>query len=374
MSNYKKLMDGSVSEYRTRSGIAYWKAQVAAGNGHTFRKQGFASKTEALAWAKQMFEKRALNRGHVLRPTSVSFAVYAEQWLQDKRDQGVRQQTLMRYEDELRLRVLPYFGRTKLDGLTKGHLVGFLRSLRSMGLSSTSTNFAGQLFKSIVKQAELEDAMSPTGIHNVPLPRKARPAPIFWTGSEIEQFLNLTANHPKRDLWTFALFTGMRAGEIAGLKQDCVHLDRVSGGHQGFIEVRRSVEQKTQKLAETTKNGDRRIIPILPPIREILLRRVGNEFVFGGATPLDTSHFARDISREARRLGLPKITFHGLRHSFCSWIETQGMNRSTTSKIMGHRSQLTTDRYSHANEESLGQAVGDFLVNQRKSTNLSLVR
>jgi hypothetical protein len=105
---------------------------------------------------------------------------------------------------------------------------------------------------------------------------------------------------PNHDLWTFALFTGMRAGEIAGLKQDCVYVDRISGGHQGFIEVRRSVEQKTLQLVETTKNGDRRII--------------------------------------------------------------------------GHLSQLTTDRYSHANEDSLGQAVGDFLVNQRKSNNLSLER
>jgi integrase len=374
MSIYRKLIDRAVAEYRTGSGVTLWRAQIATGNGGTFRKQGFTSKAEAAEWAKLMFEKRALRRGQIVRASSVSFASYAEQWLQDKRDQGVRPQTLMRYEDELRLRVLPYFGRTKLDTLTKSHLVGFLRQLRSTGLSSTSTNFAGQLFKSIVKQAELEDAMPPTGIHNVPLPKKERPTPIFWTGSEIERFLALTANHPSHDLWTFALFTGMRAGEIAGLKQDCIHIDRVSGGHKGFIEVRRSIEQKTQKLVETTKNGDRRIIPILPPVREILLKHTDGEFVFGGATPLDTSHFARDIAREARKLGLPKITFHGLRHSFCSWIEAQGMNRSITSKIMGHRSQLTTDRYSHANEDSLGQAVGDFLVNQRKSNNLSLVR
>jgi site-specific recombinase XerD len=201
-------MDRAVAEYRTGSGVTLWKAQIATGNGDTFRKQGFPSKAEAVEWAKLMFEKRALSRGQIVRPSTVSFSCYAAQWLQDKRDQGVRQQTLMRYEDELRLRVLPYFGRTKLDTLTKSHLVGFLRQLRSTGLSSTSTNFSGQLFKSIVKQAELEDAMPSSGIHNVPLPKKERPTPIFWTGNEIERFLALTASHPNHDLWTFALFTG----------------------------------------------------------------------------------------------------------------------------------------------------------------------
>lgn len=374
MSNFKKLIERCVSEYKTASGVNLWKAKVATGNGQMFRKQGFASKSTAMIWAETMFEKRATNRGQVIRVTSATFGSYASQWMLDKRDQGIRDQTLMRYEDELRLRLMPYFGRVKLSALSKSYLVGYLRHLRASGLSSTSVNFSGQLFKSIVKQAELEDAMPYTGIHNVPLPRKDRPNPIFWSGTQIESFIAAVSEHPKRDLWTFALFTGMRAGEIAGLKQDCVHLDRISGGHQGFIEVRRSIEQKTQRLVETTKNGDRRTIPILPPVREILLRRQVGEFVFGGATPLDTSHFAREIAGEARRLGLPKITFHGLRHSFCSWIEGQGMNRSTTSKIMGHRSQLTTDRYSHANEESLGQAVGDFLVKQQKTGNLSLVR
>lgn len=374
MSKYRKFLEGAVSEYRTSGGLVLWKAQVPSGKGNTYRKQGFGTKSEATSWAEQMYEKRSLNRGHIVRSTSITFAAYARQWLDDKSSQGHREQTLMRYEDELRLRIIPYFGRMKLESLTKAHMVGFLRHLRSLDLSATSANFSGQLVKSIVKQAELEDAMPYTGIHNVPLPRKARPDPIFWTSGEIELFLNATKDHPNHDLWALALFTGMRAGEIAALKWDCITLDRIAGGHQGFIEVRRSIEQKTQRLVETTKNGDRRVIPVLPPVRELLIRRKGGEFVFGGSVRLDTSHFARDVNREAKRLGLPKITFHGLRHSFCSWIEAQGMNRSITSKIMGHRSQLTTDRYSHANEDSLGQAVGAFLVNQRKSNNLSLVR
>lgn len=375
MSKYRKLVLQFVSEYVTGSGTKLWKAHVPTGDGATFRKQGFTTNASALEWAESMFEKRQVNRGlQISRFSNTTVAEFSERWLKEKIGRkDIRTQTLMRYHDEFRLRIIPLFGRHKLREINKTKFFTFLNDLQKMDLSSTSVNFSAQLLKGIIRQAELEDIIPYTGIQNIPLPKKARPDPIFWSHNQIERFLEATIENPNCLLWKFALYTGMRAGEIAGLKWDCVHFERMHGGHIGFIEVRRSIEQKTQKLVETTKSGDKRLIPILPPVREILKCICNSgEFVFGGMRPLDTSHFARDLQREAKRIGLPKITFHGLRHSFCTWAEAEGINRSITSKIMGHRSQHTTDRYSHSNEETLGKAVGDWL-SQQKRNNLRIV-
>lgn len=73
-------------------------------------------------------------------------------------------------------------------------------------------------------------------------------------------FLNSTTNSKWHQLWKFVLFTGLRAGEVAALKWDCIHLAMKSGNHVGYIKVKRSCAQKTKFISERTKNGDRRIV------------------------------------------------------------------------------------------------------------------
>jgi integrase len=122
-------------------------------------------------------------------------------------------------------------------------------------------------------------------------------------------------------------------------------------------------------MQETTKNGDVRIIPILPEVREVLLRLMENEgdFIFGGKENLDSSHFSRQLKAELKNHpNLPQISFHKLRHSFCSYLDSTGMNRRIVSQILGHRQLSTTDRYSHINDNMLGNEMNRWLDNQNQ--------
>jgi len=124
----------------------------------------------------------------------------------------------------------------------------------------------------------------------------------------------------------------------------------------GFIKIEKSRCQKSGVI-HSTKNNETRQVPILAPAAEILLalpRRKG--FVFGGSDPLPVGqqkHFARTLQRIAIKAGLEPITFHQLRHSFCSLLDTMGVPRRIVSEIMGHRDLATTNRYSHMKDASV---------------------
>ncbi|MFN3453707.1 MAG: tyrosine-type recombinase/integrase [Pseudobdellovibrio sp.] len=78
-------------------------------------------------------------------------------------------------------------------------------------------------------------------------------------------------------------------------------------------------------------------------------------------------HFNRHPQTAQKKLPqLPFIKFHGLRHSFCSYLDSTGMSRRIVSEIMGHRDLNTTNRYSHVNNKMLGYEVSRWLNSQSK--------
>lgn len=357
----------------------FWKSIIPDGHGGQIRKQGFLSNSDATEYAVKKYLSVLSNaKGIKGINVSILFRDYSLEWLETKRRNGLAESSSMRYRDEIEYRLNPYFGSFKINDVEKYHLRNFISAQQDEGVSSALLRYAVTIFKSIMKSAECEDLISHKGISLVATPKQKKNEVDFWDNSEMQYFLNATIANVHHDLWKVALYSGMRAGEIAGLKKDCVHLDKTFGGYTGVIEVKRTYNQKTRQMQETTKNGDRRIIPILPEAREVLLRLIEGEgeFVFGGKENLDSSHFSRQLKTELEKhLNLPQISFHKLRHSFCSYLDSTGMNRRMVSQIMGHRDLSTTDKYSHVNDQMLGNETNRWLEtqNKQKTNNLRSV-
>jgi integrase len=264
-----------------------------------------------------------------------------------------------------------------MKDLEKNHLRNFIKYLQENKLSSSMIYRAVATFKSVIRKAEIDDVIPYKGITTIETPKKNKSKAKFWDQSQVHYFLNATTDNKLHDLWKFALFTGLRAGELAGLKFDCIHFDKFIGPYQGAIEVKRIYNQKTRRIEETTKNGDSRIVPILPQAKDVLMRQKrAGEFVFGGNDNLESSHFNRQLQSALKHLPqLPRIPFHGLRHSFCSYLDSSGMNRRMVSEIMGHRDLNTTNLYSHVNNQMLGLEMERWLQNQnqQKTNNLQAI-
>jgi len=147
------------------------------------------------------------------------------------------------------------------------------------------------------------------------------------------------------ELYASAVYTGMRAGELLGLRWDAVDLDG------RLITVKKS-------YAQTTKTAAIRHVPILDPLlpvlREWKARCWSNEWVFPSQKGTMQHPSARVLQETLRRcqerLGVPvadRITFHHLRHTFASHFMMRGGDLFRLQRILGHKTVQMTNRYAH---------------------------
>lgn len=190
----------------------------------------------------------------------------------------------------------------------------------------------------------------------------------FLTGGESRCLIKACGKN-LRGIVIFALNTGCRREEILGLKWENVDLKH------GFVHI------------QQTKNGESRDIPINAELRKTLrglIRRLDSPFVFLKPEPekLLQEITAKPKSEAAqgenkrksesetryhdirtafttacRKAGITDFRFHDLRHTFASHLVMAGVDLTTVSRLMGHKTLAMTLRYAHLAPDHLHRAV-----------------
>lgn len=374
----KKNVIKFIKKYNTNRGDR-WRVIMSDGHCGQIRKRNFISEEDAVSYAIAKYESVLSGKfnTHIVRKYTLN--EYSMIWLSQKARIGLTGRTINRYKDIIRIYICRFLGEIYLHEITKTHIRNFIAEMQDRSVTSYNVNSAITIVKMILRQALEDDYIQATNVLTVRTPKHNAKNPEFWDYSEIKFFLNASIHSENYNLWKFVLHTGMRASEVAGLMWDCVHFDMRSGDHVGFITVKRTCEQKTKIISERTKNNERRMIPIFPQIRDMLIEmklKAQGEFVFGGDKPIETSHLSRVLKQDLKQIpNLKRITFHGLRHSFCSFIDSTGLPRRIVAEIMGHRDLNTTNRYSHVSNQTLSNEVCNWLEKQSKqeSSKVSLI-
>jgi integrase len=183
-----------------------------------------------------------------------------------------------------------------------------------------------------------------------------------WTPEEAEAFLASTREHPAHALYVLALTTGMRQGELLGLKWADVDLGA------GVLAVRRTLqrqrgrglvfeEPKTAKSRRSIRLSQRAIAALRAHHdRQAFDRRAAGgewqdqDLVFCDATggPLDPSYQTATFKRATAVAGLSTIRFHDMRHTAATILLSRGVYVKLVSELLGHATiVLTLDTYSH---------------------------
>ncbi|MBU1207680.1 MAG: site-specific integrase [Proteobacteria bacterium] len=135
-----------------------------------------------------------------------------------------------------------------------------------------------------------------------------------------------------------ALTTGMRRGEILGLKWDYIRLE------------------SRFSILPITKNNTSRVVPINDTLYRILAEMPQKSgYVFGNGKPItDIKH---SFTSACRKAGITDFRFHDLRHTYASHLAIRGVHIRALQELLGHKTLAMTQRYSHLAPEQLQNAV-----------------
>ncbi|MHB8232927.1 MAG: tyrosine-type recombinase/integrase [bacterium] len=239
-----------------------------------------------------------------------------------------------------------YFGNKRLDDFSMLTVENMQSDIIKKGLSVAYTNRLTAVLKRMFVKAsdwELITEDDLKRIRKVKLLKGEVKRLRYLADDEAERLISNCDNYLKPIVIT-ALNTGMRKSEILNLTWDRVDmLNRVI-------------------LLDTTKNGERREIPINDNLYESLsgiVRRINVKHVFfNPRTVKPYNDIKKGFSAALGKSHILDFRFHDLRHTFASQLVMKSVDLATVRDLMGHKDIKMTLRYSHLSKTHLKEAVG----------------
>lgn len=345
---------GNVRHHATRD---LWEARYVGADG---RRHSIYAKTRRAA--QERLRTALQGADHGIRPIGqqLPVAVYLDDWLATSVSQRCRPTTIYSYTDTVRRYIVPAIGRIPLAKLEPEHVGRMLADLSASGrLSPTTVRYAYAVLRIALGRALKQGKVLRNVATLVDPPAKATHELRPLTAGEARAFLASVAGDRFGPLFLAAIGTGMRQGELLGLRWQDVDLDA------GTITVRHTLERGSRVLAEPKTERARRTLSlpsgVLTGLREQRRRQLeermatggrwhDGDFVFaaGNGRPLDPRNVLRAFHTALAAAALPRQPFHAMRHACATLLLEQGEELSVVSRILGHADLSTTaDVYAH---------------------------
>ncbi|MCC9311877.1 site-specific integrase [Kitasatospora sp. RB6PN24] len=345
----------------------------------TTRKEALAKLTEKIA---------ASNRGIPAPTAQGSVGAFLTYWLENVAVHRLRENTHTRYTACTRLYLIPGLGKKKLAKLTAKDVRTWLDQLRTTcqccargldiareqpqccaagtccgkRLSALTLAYIHSVLKSALEHAVREEEIPRNVARNVRMgtPRPRRFEPL--TTEEARAFLAATHGHRLHALFELALHTGLRKGELLGLRWEDLDL---AGG---TASIRRTLQRTNTAgltaLPTKTQSSERRIALPTPCLRSLEQHRdrqhqerevagegwkhSGYVFTRPNGSPIEGATLTRHFNALLRRARLRHIRFHDLRHSAATLLLEQGVELVVIKELLGHAHiGVTATVYAH---------------------------
>ena len=343
-----------------------WEGRIVVGhkeNGEPIFRYVLA-KTQKELLDKLHRDMELFQGAELTEDSRLTLGEWLDRWMEDYAAHTLRPSTLRSYEQYIRCYIKPCLGGKTVSRITRMDIQKLYTKLKHEGRVHDHPEYGHELSDSMVLRIHamlhrcLRDAETAHVILRNPaagamVPKAVSKPRQILTREQMDAFLAaVEQNEVWRDFFYTELTTGLRRGEICGLKWE--DFDEASG----TLKVRRAVHQEKGGKLTTwdtkTAAGTRTII--LPPSTAALLRErqksALTDWIFPNPlrpeqpTRPDTAYDRmKALLKEA---GLPSIRFHDLRHTFATHALTSGVDVKTLSGILGHtRSAFTLDTYTH---------------------------
>lgn len=303
----------------------------------------------------------AVGQGIYVESSKATVAEFARGRVDVWEDAGaITARTATRYRQLIENQIAPHIGDKLLQKLTRLDLEGWHATLRTGGLAPRTIGHAHRVLGKALGDAERDDLVTRNVCKLQKAPRVGESEMTIV--QDVPGFVSKLHGSRLYVPAMLALFTGMRLGEVLALRWRRIQLDRK------MLEVREALEPVKGVVgfkAPKTKAGRRDIsLPdiLLGALRDYRREQLELNMQLGlgrppddallfcqlDGSPLYPSNVSSDWGLFAQRIGMPEITFHGLRHTHASQLIDSGVDIVTISKRLGHANpRVTLAIYAH---------------------------
>ena len=353
-----------------------WEGRYTAGRDPETGKaiyKNVLGKTQAEAKAKlkqAIEEAKGLDAAKVGRYTVCQ---WMEIWFEHYAKVKVRPSSHQTYRGYIDNHIKPSIGKIPLEKLTSLELQKFYKKLlekgrvdrlesrhQSKGLSAKTVRNIHQIISSAMQLAREQKLITANPAEDCALPRLEHREMQTLPVEQLQSFLREAKDSGVFELYYLELTTGLRRGELLGLKWEDIDLER------GDLRVRRQIARINGEVVEAplkTKNAYR-TLPLAEDTVSVLLeqkKKVGSSpwvFPSPNGGPISPDSVLHMLHRVLKRAGLPKVRFHDLRHTFATLALQNGVDIKTVSGMLGHFSAgFTLDTYAHVTSAAQRQAA-----------------
>ncbi len=318
------------------------------------------------------------------KPENKSFSDFAVEYMKIQKD-ALSPTTYALYEKIISKHLVPYFGRMRLQDIRSYHVQDFILHLSSLPRSDgkeghlapqTVKRYTTVLRSMMAKAYKLFYMDDDVGLsRRLTFPKEKYQETDVFTIEEIKQILAASLSEPIniRLLIETALFTGMRRGEIVGIKWSDINFEKQQ------LSIKRSIYklhgEKPQEKEPKSHSGFRTIsIPnclcdTLLEYKAIQDATMPSKYVFTtkDGDVMNPHTPTKQFSKFLDRHGIRHLKFHCLRHTSATILLANGCDIKTVSARLGHSSIETTDIYVHLLEEVDRNAANAFNSFEQKT-------
>ena len=347
-----------------------WEARIIIGHkndGSPMYKSAFA-KTQKSA-LKQLHQLLDLYRDvDLTEECRMTLGEWMDKWMDEYMIFTIKENTIKGYRSQIDHQIKPYIGHKQLASLTTADIQKFYNKIKKEGRVHPHPIHGHVLSDSMVRKIHmmLHEAMevavreryivrNPTD--NTTIPKKTTTEKQVLDDSQLNRFLEAIQCEPYwHDFFYVEVMTGLRRGEICGIKWSDIDFN------EGTLCIKRSVSTKEGggvSIGETKTDAGVRTIIMPPSVATLLWKKRSdaiNEWVFPHYTnpsdPLHPSSAYKKLKTLLKRLELPLLRFHDLRHTFATQATDGGVDPKTLAGILGHTdASFTLDTYTHVTSD-----------------------
>lgn len=266
-------------------------------------------------------------------------------WLYNiKKFDNIKPSTFECYDTTFRLYISSHkIALNYVKDITSIKVQNYYIEMKNEGFSCATIKKVHKLLSSFFKYAVTNNLISQSPLVGVTVPTEYKEDTIqYYSAAEVQLIKEKIKGDELEKIVLFAIGTGMRQGELLGLKYRDINFT------EKYLEVKRTFNWNNKTFWLPKTKSSKRVIPVPDNLIKIIENKNTDELVFSlNGEPYSPKRLQKKWRIFCKKNSVPIKPFHSFRHTFATLLYTNGVELLTISKLLGHSSVKTTEIYSH---------------------------